>query len=1134
MTEGQCLALRQLQRIENANSHALEITETRQPEGDAAWAEILISVHCGGFLRAGNGLPLRDRERFRLLIPPDFPFTIPRVYASHHRFAGWPHVQWKNYLCLYQAPQTEWIPSDGMYGFIGRLEWWLRQAAKDELDPLGGPLHPPVVYGVDQSSTILMPSKNTPEPSDSFWVGLARLELINENTYSITEWIDPSDDLNPGYYGTALLLSQPMPFEFPRKASQLLDELKVRGPSLRQVILALQLAVIRNENDQPLFFIVGTPMRGIRGDERLQQHLVAWEIEPIVAKALRISVERYSTYGHLQEIGEQAEQIFMDWVERVELKWCRIFENRDEIITRRDQSSRLGVFRGKVISIWGCGALGASVAIYLAQAGARKLILRDSGIVKPGILVRQPFRQVDVGLFKVEALAHRLRDMRGEILIDTFRDDIKTWLLGEPDWSEGADLIIDSTASNIVHVAFEKARLHVGDTRVPIMSMLIDDHAQLGLLVCAGKDYSGGVADVYRKALIYACNEEDLRPFADAFYPTGDRQSLFQPEPGCSSPTFVGSAADTATLSGLMLNLSGELLSCGSTCSGAAYVSQREPASCSLTRWSWEADQCCIDQLSGYTVRVSSRAWNEIIATINASERKEGPDVETGGLLFGRRDDVLKILWVDEVSGPPPDSILSEHGFVCGISGAKQLNAEKRSRTRNMVGCVGAWHTHPRSLPFPSRVDVAGMAQIVMAPDFASDKSLLLIVQPQSHANRVGSFLFDVDDFTSSSEKYCDLDRLASFTPRRKSPHIIGLALSGGGSRAIAFHLGCLRARHDRRLLGDVSVISAVSGGSVIAAMYAYGDDDFEEFDRMVVSLLRDGLDVQIAKEFFMSMAVLREAFNYLVGVPSRLIARLAWSGPFIERWPGRTASFIKVLQTRLFSDLKISAPRRDDIDLVFNATEMTTGTAFRFGTKESGCWRFGKVRGNDVAVAQAVAASAAHPAFLPSIVTDFAFEHDETVEKRRVVLSDGGIYDNLGVTCMAPDRDPEYSTNIFQPDYIICCNAGYGMFEGTSAPFYLLGRLKRTSDTLMRRMQDSVMKDLHQFKQAGQIKGFVLSYLGQQDDKLPFFWPEMVRREEVDYPTDFRPMRDVDIVRLSARGEHLTRLLIEYYCPEL
>jgi Patatin-like phospholipase len=49
------------------------------------------------------------------------------------------------------------------------------------------------------------------------------------------------------------------------------------------------------------------------------------------------------------------------------------------------------------------------------------------------------------------------------------------------------------------------------------------------------------------------------------------------------------------------------------------------------------------------------------------------------------------------------------------------------------------------------------------------------------------------------------------------APPAIGLALSGGGSRAIAFHLGCLRALHDLGILPQVKVLSTVSGGALSA-----------------------------------------------------------------------------------------------------------------------------------------------------------------------------------------------------------------------------------------------------------------------------------------------------------------------------
>ena len=69
------------------------------------------------------------------------------------------------------------------------------------------------------------------------------------------------------------------------------------------------------------------------------------------------------------------------------------------------------------------------------------------------------------------------------------------------------------------------------------------------------------------------------------------------------------------------------------------------------------------------------------------------------------------------------------------------------------------------------------------------------------------------------------------------SKPVIGLSLSGGGSRAIAFHLGCLRALHDLRILDEVRVISTVSGGSVIGALYAANDEPFPVFELSLIHI---------------------------------------------------------------------------------------------------------------------------------------------------------------------------------------------------------------------------------------------------------------------------------------------------------
>jgi hypothetical protein len=48
--------------------------------------------------------------------------------------------------------------------------------------------------------------------------------------------------------------------------------------------------------------------------------------------------------------------------------------------------------------------------------------------------------------------------------------------------------------------------------------------------------------------------------FAEAFWPRGQKDPGFQPEPGCSEPTFVGSAADIAFFASSFFNFASRVL----------------------------------------------------------------------------------------------------------------------------------------------------------------------------------------------------------------------------------------------------------------------------------------------------------------------------------------------------------------------------------------------------------------------------------------------------------------------------------------------------------------------------------------------------------------------------------------------
>ncbi len=382
----------------------------------------------------------------------------------------------------------------------------------------------------------------------------------------------------------------------------------------------------------------------------------------------------------------------------------------------------------------------------------------------------------------------------------------------------------------------------------------------------------------------------------------------------------------------------------------------------------------------------------------------------------------------------------------------------------------------------------------------------------------------------------------------------IGLALSGGGARAIAFHLGCLRALNQLGLLGRVAVLSTVSGGSVIGAYFHAHQGDFPSFEAKIRDVLAQGLVKSMRGKFFGMLGVKIIAAFVVVGLVAAWVAlikflvnclsliaprsfsrhweRLDTSSP-LHRFASRTTLLEAALDDVLFKGACLNdLPRQPH--LVVNATELRTGSAFRFGTLESGSWRWGKLRGNAVSVAHAVAASAAYPLFLPAFDETLTFDKNGELKDARVILTDGGIYDNLGLGCLWPDRSADVSLNVIPVDTIICCSAGYGLRQEPPSQF-IFARMLSVFSTVFDRAQNASIHRLHEAQRFGQIRNFILPYLGQLDRELPNPPADLVRREEAhSYPTDFNAMPPEWIDRLSLRGEQLTLCLARAYIPEL
>ncbi|MGH9018880.1 MAG: patatin-like phospholipase family protein, partial [Acidimicrobiales bacterium] len=200
-----------------------------------------------------------------------------------------------------------------------------------------------------------------------------------------------------------------------------------------------------------------------------------------------------------------------------------------------------------------------------------------------------------------------------------------------------------------------------------------------------------------------------------------------------------------------------------------------------------------------------------------------------------------------------------------------------------------------------------------------------------------------------------------------------------------------------------------------------------------------------------------------------------------------------------------------------------------------SSCSVYGTIE-EQIRVADAVAASGAFPLLLPAVERAYTFRRRpaDPPERHAVLLTDGGIYDNLGLSVLEPGRSRAHTPHTYDLDYIIACDSGRGRLPLAEGHF-ATSRMKRSFDVTYRRAQDASRRSLHRTVTAGLIQGFVHSYLGMPDTRLPMPIADLVPAESVRYyPTNFKAMSDFEIDRISLRGEQLTRTLLTHYCPEL
>ncbi len=248
--------------------------------------------------------------------------------------------------------------------------------------------------------------------------------------------------------------------------------------------------------------------------------------------------------------------------------------------------------------------------------------------------------------------------------------------------------------------------------------------------------------------------------------------------------------------------------------------------------------------------------------------------------------------------------------------------------------------------------------------------------------------------------------RLQDVPPSKEPETGIAICLSGGGYRAMLFHAGCMLRIAEIGFLGTSSHqinsgvqagtlqrISSVSGGSITSAILGM---NWSKID----------VNGSNAKATF-----IKDVIGPVRHLASKTIdAKSILAGVFL---PGSiNKKIIKAYKKHLYDDKTLQI-FPDNPRFVINATNLQSGALWRFMKPYMRDWKVGKIPSSrrTVTLAEAVAASSAFPPVLSP--AKFKFQESDYEENSggsgannlqmppyttNPILSDGGVYDNLGL----------------------------------------------------------------------------------------------------------------------------------------
>lgn len=261
----------------------------------------------------------------------------------------------------------------------------------------------------------------------------------------------------------------------------------------------------------------------------------------------------------------------------------------------------------------------------------------------------------------------------------------------------------------------------------------------------------------------------------------------------------------------------------------------------------------------------------------------------------------------------------------------------------------------------------------------------------------------------------------------------IGLALSGGGYRAAAYHIGTLRALHKLGILDKVDVISSVSGGSITAAYYTlHKNNGYDKFEKEFINKLNHNvlwiavIELSLVIGCILAMIIFTPSgYRWVTFIICAFLLLLFWyyvlpASKFIE-W---------AYNLLFFKGAKLDSMPNSPV-LAINATDLSTGNQFTFSQDRMTCYPYNNTlqfNTNKFPLSRAVMASSCIPQIFSPIKIGKKYREGDSQIKP--LLVDGGLYDNQGA------HKFDSSDNHFAVDYAIISDAGNSKIDTSEEAF--------------------------------------------------------------------------------------------------